>query len=262
MISEEGIGQSEFLWNVRSNQLIRRVFTQIWNDQALLVSFDGCGVFRDWRYKSDWKTSGGWNHVDQNPKTKPNRRCIQGLVSLTDQSEQTGGLIVYPQSHLHFTELVDVCKNEKDYVKVLDDHPIMRQGQTLGKLVHCRAGDLVLWDSRTIHCNSPATAPAERSLNQPVELLRIVAYVCMMPVSFIDEDKVEHFREQRQQIVENNQTLTHWSTTLVVGGQYRMEDFSERDFSPCRWKEHRLAQSILRSIHRLSKGTYLRPLTR
>ena len=267
VIDEEDVGQSDFLWSVRSNQLINRVFTQIWSDQALLVSFDGFGVLRDWRYKSDWKTKGAWNHVDQNRKIKPNRCCIQGFVSLTDQSERTGGLIVYPQSHLHFTELVDVCKNKKDYVKVLDNHPIMRQGKTMGNLVHCRAGDLVLWDSRTIHCNSPATAPAERSPNQPVDLLRIVAYVCTMPVSFIDADKLEHFREQRQQILENNQTLTHWSTTLVVGGQHTIDDFSEGDFShrcrfSCRWKEHRLAQSILRSIHRLSEGTSLRVLTR
>ncbi|CAF4230145.1 unnamed protein product [Rotaria sp. Silwood2] len=156
VISGYGIGQSDFLWNVRSNRKVKKVFAQLWNDQQLLVSFDGCGIFRDWRYNPTWKTSGGWNHVDQNPKLKPDRCCIQGLVSLTDQNEKTGGLIVYPRTHLRFTELSDVTKNANDFVKVSDDHSIMNQGKTLGKLVHCRAGDLILWDSRTIHCNSPS----------------------------------------------------------------------------------------------------------
>ena len=161
VISGSSVGQSDFQWSIRSNPEVKKIFSRIWNTQQLLVSFDGCGIFRDWRYNPSWKTTGGWNHVDQNPKLKPDRCCIQGLVSLTDQSEKTGGLIVYPRTHLRFTELSDVTKNSNDFVRVSDKHQIMNDGKTLGKLVHCRAGDLILWDSRTVHCNSPATAVEE-----------------------------------------------------------------------------------------------------
>jgi hypothetical protein len=219
VISGDGIGQSDFMWNIRSNRQVKQVYAGLWNTQQLLVSFDGCGIFRDWRYNPVWKTNGGWNHVDQNPKNKPDRCCIQGFISLTDQSEKTGGLVVYPRSHLRFTELCDVTKNSNDYVKVPSDHAIMSQGQTLGKLVHCRAGDLVLWDSRTIHCNSPATAIEERQKHEPVDLLRIVAYVSMSPPSFVHDQSLDEFREKRKQMVENNCTLTHWSTALVEGGK-------------------------------------------
>ena len=219
VISGSGVGQSDFLWNVRSNRQVKKVFTSIWNTQQLLVSFDGCGIFRDWRYNPAWKTNGGWNHVDQNPKIKPGQCCIQGLVSLTDQNEKTGGLIVYPRTHLRFTELSDVTKNSNDFVKVHDTHAIMNQGKTLGKLVHCRAGDLVIWDSRTVHCNSPAIAIEERNKDEPVDLLRIVAYVCMSPPSLIRDQTLDEFREKRKQMVENSCTLTHWSTELVVGGK-------------------------------------------
>jgi hypothetical protein len=219
VINGSGIGQSDFLWNVRSNRQVKRVFAHIWNNPNLLVSFDGCGIFRDWRYNPTWKTNGGWNHVDQNPKLKPDQCCVQGFVSLTDQSEKTGGLIVYPGTNLRFTELSDVTKNSRDFVKVTDTHPIMNQGQTLGKLVHCRAGDLVLWDSRTVHCNSPATAIEERNKDEPVDFLRIVAYVSMSPPSFIHGQTFEEFREKRKQMVENNCTLTHWSTEFVVAGK-------------------------------------------
>jgi hypothetical protein len=185
----------------------------------LLVSFDGCGIFRDWRYDPTWKTKGGWNHVDQNPTLKPNPCCIQGFVALTDQNETTGGLIVHPRSHLHFTELSDVTENTKDFVRVPTTHSIMNHGKTFGKLVHCKAGDMVLWDSRTIHCNSPATAIKERRKDEPVELLRIVAYVTMGPTSFVHGQTLDEFREKRKQMVENNCTTTHWSTELVLAGK-------------------------------------------
>jgi hypothetical protein len=92
----------------------------------------------------------------------------------------------------------------------------MDQGKTLGKLVHCRAGDLVLWDSRTIHCNSPATAIEERKKDEPVDLLRIVAYVSMSPTSLVHGQTLDEFREKRKQVVENNCTLNHWSTEVVL----------------------------------------------
>jgi len=218
VVSGSGIGQSDFLWNVRSHPQIKKVFTETWNDSQLLVSFDGCGIFRDWRYDPTWKTNGGWNHVDQNPKAKPDRCCIQGLMSLTDQDDTTGGLIVYPKTYLHFDELSDIVKNTDDFVKVPDTHPVMNQGKTLGKLVHCKAGDLILWDSRTIHCNSPAVNIEKRDKNEPAHLLRIVAYVCMSPISFVQGQTIEEFREKRKQMVENNCTLTHWSTEFRIGG--------------------------------------------
>ncbi|CAF4315567.1 unnamed protein product, partial [Rotaria magnacalcarata] len=216
VISGLGIGQSELLWSVRSNRQVKNIFARLWNTRQLLVSFDGCGVFRDWRYNSTWKTNGGWNHVDQNPKLKPDRCCIQGIVSLTDQNERIGGLIVYPRTHLRFTELCDVTKTSKDFVQVPSDHAIMDQGRTRGKLVHCRAGDLILWDSRLVHCNSPATAIEERRPNEPVDLLRIAVYVSMGPTAFVHSQTLDEFREKRKQMVENNYTTTHWSTELVV----------------------------------------------
>jgi len=195
---------------------VKKVFARIWNTQQLLVSFDGCGIFRDWRYNPSWKTSGGWNHVDQNPKVKPDRCCIQGFISLTDQNQTTGGLIVYPNTHSRFIELSDIVKKSHDFVKVPDTHPIMDQGKTLGKLVHCRAGDLVLWDSRTVHCNSPAISIEERDKDEPIDFIRIVAYVSMSPTTLVIGQTLDEFREKRKQMVENNITLTHWSTDLVV----------------------------------------------
>ena len=218
VIKGHGIGQSELLWNVRSNRLIKKVFARIWNTRQLLTSFDGCCTFRDWRVNSSWKTNGGWNHVDQNPKTKPDKCCIQGLVSLYDQNEKTGSLVVYPNTHLQFNELTNVVKSSKDFVMVRDHYSIMNNGKTRGKLVHCKAGDLILWDSRTVHCNSPAVAIDERKQDEPVDLLRIVCYVSMSPIQFIRNHTLEEFRQKRKDFVENNITTSHWGTELEIAG--------------------------------------------
>jgi hypothetical protein len=38
----------------------------------------------------------------------------------------------------------------------------------------------------------------------------------MSPTSFVHEQTLDEFREKRKQMVENNCTLTHWSTELVL----------------------------------------------
>lgn len=214
VINDCGIGQSDFMWNIRANRNIKRIYAGIWNTNALLVSFDGCGVFRDWRYDRQWKSKAGWYHVDQNPRMKPDRCCVQGFVSLTDQNETTGGLIVFPRTHLRFAQIEELGRRPRDFVMIPDTHPILDRGQAIGKLIQCQAGDFVVWDSRLVHCNSPSIVPQERDSRQPVELLRIVAYVSMSPTIFIRGQTVDHFRKQRKIYAQNNSTMSHWSTEL------------------------------------------------
>ncbi|CAF1361531.1 unnamed protein product [Adineta steineri] len=214
VVNSDGIGQSEFMWNIRSNRNVKRVYSQIWNTNELLVSFDGCGIYRDWRYDSEWKTKPAWYHVDQNPVIKPHRCCVQGFVSLTNQNEKTGGLIVFPHTHLRFQELSNLGNRRSDFLMIRSKHPIFDGGQAIGKLVQCQTGDLVLWDSRLVHCNSPAFLTDEIDRNQPIDLLRIVAYVSMSPTTFIRGYTLDEFRKQRKLLVQNNCTLSHWSTEL------------------------------------------------
>ncbi|CAF1136499.1 unnamed protein product [Rotaria sordida] len=92
LMANEGIGQSQFMWSVRGNPNVKKIFAQIWHTSELLVSFDAAGCFRDWHLNRTWKTSSGWYHCDQHPIRKPDRCSIQGLVSITDSNEFTGGL--------------------------------------------------------------------------------------------------------------------------------------------------------------------------
>merc|ERR1711879_414456 len=78
------------------------------------------------------------------------------------------------------------------------------------RLVSCRARDLVLWDSRCVHCNMPAvttpTSPCD-------ELLRIVVYVCMTPKAWATDEVLK----MRRQGYEVHLTSSHWPHKNVMG---------------------------------------------
>ncbi|UJR09465.1 hypothetical protein I4U23_013703 [Adineta vaga] len=138
VVNGDGIGQSEFMWTIRSNRNVKQVYSRIWNTNQLLVSFDGCGIYRDWRYNSQWKTKAGWYHVDQNPVLKPNLCCFQGFVSLTDQNETTGGLIVFPRTHQRFHQLNGISNRPRDFVMVPGTHPILIELKQLVNLFNVK----------------------------------------------------------------------------------------------------------------------------
>jgi len=158
---------------------VQRAFATIWGDDQLLASFDGANIFRPWHRSKQAeileKTGGSWFHVDQGT-TKPGLNCVQGLVSYMDATPATGGLCVIDGSHKKFADFLKyAATSEKDFVLVPRGDPLLNQGF---KLVTCRAGDLLLWDSRCIHCN---TAALVRPTSPSTELLRFVTYVCMTP---------------------------------------------------------------------------------
>jgi ectoine hydroxylase-related dioxygenase (phytanoyl-CoA dioxygenase family) len=161
------------------------VFASIWDEEPkkMLCSFDGANVFVPWHRTGleEYKTNGGWFHVDQGD-SKRGKHCVQGLLTLYDADDSTGGLNVIPGSHLYHDEMMKECPMKSgDFVSIPIDNPILHGTR---KLVTGKAGDLILWDSRTIHCSSPALRTPETSTD---ELLRAVAYICMTPQSLVKD---------------------------------------------------------------------------
>jgi len=177
-----GAGQADHMWKLRGEERVQRAFKKIWNTDRLLTSFDVFNLFRPWAYEEEWRTKGGWFHVDQNgnnPKRK-GFQCVQGLVNLYDADETTGGLTLIPKSHLDFPDMCARLKwpaSHGDFLPIHFMDPVLKE---VKKFVNAKAGDLCLWDSRTVHCNSPGITPSKK----PAEgwhLLRICLYVCMTP---------------------------------------------------------------------------------
>lgn len=205
LVNGRGVGQSAASWFVRTRKTVRSVFAHIWRDDDLITSFDGVNVFRPWHHGFQ-KTSGGWFHVDQG-RTMRNLQCVQGFVSLTNQGADTGGLVVIPGSHKHHDEVCQLAEDDQDYIEPSPNHPLLAMPK---RLVACRAGDLVLWDSRCLHCNSPALVEPSAPVDK---LLRAVIYVCMTPRAWSSAEDLSI----RRQGYEINVTTSHWPHRNIRG---------------------------------------------
>lgn len=168
-----GSNHNEFSWNSRTLPLVKTAFAKIWDDEEeLIVSYDACGAFRPFSHNKGWLTNGGWWHVDQNHQRGAHRQgkvTVQGLVTYYDATAETGGLCVIPGSHRHHAEVCMRAPSARmniDYVSIPRNDPVLTSQQAI--LVCAKAGDLILWDSRTVHCNTPALA----EVNYYSDLLR------------------------------------------------------------------------------------------
>ena len=63
MLVFNGFGQSDAMWNLRTNKTILSVFKKIYDCEDLVTSLDGFSVFVSHEQKSK-----SWLHIDQNPK--------------------------------------------------------------------------------------------------------------------------------------------------------------------------------------------------
>jgi hypothetical protein len=250
--SAKGFNHSQFLWQARLLPAVKRAFGLIWDTDDLLVSYDTGNVFRPWQYKREWKTLGGWWHADQNALKidRQGRRCVQGLVTYFDANEHTGGLCVIPGSHHTHEEVSQRSANgdkSNDYISIKKDDPVLANE---GLLIYAKAGDLILWDSRTVHCNTPALtvdayyfniaatscAATESKAKAPptatdapraslvsevtafdpnpsahFDIIRLVAYVCMLPVSQANDRCLE----QRKLAFVRRISTSHWPTQKI-----------------------------------------------
>lgn len=240
ILSGFGFNHSEFLWFIRQRPKVRQAFEAVWNSTNLLVSYDGANFFRPHAHPAGdptWKTSGGWWHVDQNGN-KPGHEgkcCVQGVVLLTDADASSGGLCVIPGSHREFTNLCQrnaLAKANKsvDYIPIPYDDAVLDQEKGWsGVLVGAKAGDMILWDSRTVHCNTPSFDDAQGVVSEslvpsgdteegaalggsgaetapPASLLRLAAYVCMTPAAWATNEAID----ERISCYQDKHGSSHW----------------------------------------------------
>jgi len=214
-----GIGHCAAQWFIRDVANVKASFAAVWDDEDLLTSFDGVTLWRPWTYHSHWKTNEGpsWMHIDQHPIGRPGKHCVQGLVNLLPTSPETGGNVVVPGSHRLFADIPKRYPERLarlhpmiDHFRYPNDDPALAGTQPIQ--AHMEAGDLMLWDSRTIHCSSPgAQTPSDAT-----SLLRAASLVCMMPRSKSNEKVLE----QRKAAVANMTSTTNWSDRFINADEF------------------------------------------
>jgi hypothetical protein len=214
-----GIGHSAVQWYIRGIPNLKTAFAAVWDTDELLVSFDGMALWRPWANNPNWKTNrgGSWLHIDQHPITRPGKQCVQGLVNLLPMSERTGGNVLVPGSHKKFHTIPDVYPERLrrvplsvDHFRFPSDDPMLAETPPI--MSHLEAGDLLLWDSRTIHCSSAAIEPPEYKPS----LMRAVSLVCMMPKRLTPPEVLD----ARKRAVEDVVSTTNWTDRFINADKF------------------------------------------
>ena len=214
-----GIGHAGAQWYIRDIPNLKKAFAQIWETDDLLVSFDGVTIWRPWTHNPAWKTNEGnsWLHIDQHPVGRPGKHCVQGLVNLLPTSESTGGNVVVPGSHKRFQDIPDDYAERLarihpsiDHFRFPNDDPGLKTTEPV--MAEMEAGDLLLWDSRTIHCSAPGIKEPESN----EQLLRAASLVCMMPTSKSNPAVIA----KRKAAVETLTSTTNWSDRFINADEF------------------------------------------
>jgi hypothetical protein len=202
IIKEYGIGQQQFMWNLRTHKKVVRVFKKLWGEEEELVcSFDGMSLHRPKELvpsiravtkREDIDKPTSWMHLDHTPDNP--HESVQAFVSLYENTAEDGCLLVYDGSHLLFNEFFVARKvaareeGKKKKVAKNNWYQLTPWDHEWFATRHCRLvrvaapkGCMVLWNSKTVH--SSAFALEDRV--NPV--MRMVLYVCMVPRRYVDK---------------------------------------------------------------------------
>jgi len=190
----------------RSNPKVVSIFQAMLQSQDIIISHDRWCLYRPTQesknkleYKHSWKTPSNL-HLDLNPWTY-NSGCtpinelefehmrdfskelngvsiltspnIQGVLSLTDNSEYDGGTLLVPGFHRFFAKWCSTLSSMKDQIargsQQEEENRLIWRGRGAGSYkfssfdpihslkqrITMRAGSLLIWDQRVVHGSSP-----------------------------------------------------------------------------------------------------------
>ena len=155
------------------------------------------------------------------------------MVNLLPVTEATGGNVLVAHSHKHFphhytddNKLFYKLRMEEvtdDWLEVDPNDAVVLQPQ---HLLSCllNPGDVLLWDSRVVHCSYPGKEGAQlpELWKEAHGIIRAGVMVSMMPAEQVTP---EVFR-QRIEAVHQRRTLTHWADKVAPLGEERPDQVS------------------------------------
>ena len=208
------MANSDAMWHVRSAPAVKEVFRAIWGCSDLLSSFDGIG----YRRCGEDGLELCW-HADQDRHHPAgSMQCVQAIVALSPSDRLTGGLKLLPRSHRFHASVShrgasspkrrQFLSREWQFAAVDDDDEVFRQCPAAVQ-PRMEPGDLVVWDSRTLHC---VEAPLSRDTTE-----RMIAYVSMVPAFMADAATVK----RRKSAYIYGMHSTHWPHHMVDRGEQR-----------------------------------------
>lgn len=156
-------------WKNRQNPKIVEVFRTLLGCQEIYVKRDRFNIMRPTKnikladgsvvQRDEWKTKNGWLHWDQNPWTERDAFRLQGMLLFTDQTATSGGFDCVPKFNLRWKDWGvnnppdpnQPSMLAKGVVPVPETDPMWNEVQH----ITCKAGSLIIWDSKMPHQNYP-----------------------------------------------------------------------------------------------------------
>ncbi|KAF2159296.1 hypothetical protein M409DRAFT_71081 [Zasmidium cellare ATCC 36951] len=200
MYHDYAVQHEKFMWDARCEPSVVEPFQKLWGTEDLLVSFDGMNLTFPVNPRP---TSAPWPHVDQSPLRK-GMQCVQGILNLAPNGPKDGGLVVLKKSS-KLNELFFKTHTMKegstwspaDWYGFSQEDVEWFQAKGCEMVKVCAdPGDLVLWDSRTVHYNVlPET-----------DNTRAVMYICYSPARFASEEDLQ----EKATLFHERTGTTHW----------------------------------------------------
>ncbi|KAK4958273.1 hypothetical protein LTR10_004699 [Elasticomyces elasticus] len=205
------VNHEAFVWKIRTEPGILKAFEEVWGTDDLIASFDGFNVSLPVNAKtgrSDIKTT----NIDQNPRKIDRFELYQGIANMAPNGPSDGGLVVLAGSHRHhekhfgqiggFRPHQDQGINENGYDYTAEDADWYRAQGCEEVKICANAGDLILWDSRTIHWNASPVG----------DQIRYITYVCYCPRSMATEQELQ----RKLEVFQERKGTTHWPNMSVI----------------------------------------------
>ncbi|KAK8858894.1 hypothetical protein IAR55_003125 [Kwoniella newhampshirensis] len=196
LFNRHGVHHEQFVWDIRSEPNLIDVFAKVWGTDELLVSYDGINISLPFKNVATATKTGfgaGSPHVDQSPN-RTHKHCIQGIVNLAPNGPDDGGLMVLEGSTPLYSEFFEAHIDQRpaDGWSWMDGHGFSPEDLKWFEARGCKwrkveagPGDVILWDSRTVHYGAPAKG------NVP----RVATYVCYKPAKNIRPEKLEERKQ-------------------------------------------------------------------
>ena len=192
----------KFMWDIRKEPGVVGAFAKVWDTDELLVSFDSLNI--SFPGRKDKPPRAPWPHIDQSP-FKRGMHCIQGIVNLSSAGPEDGSLMVLPRSNLHNDEFFDTQTDpanweKKDWRRFSEAEMQWWADKGLVPIrVHAEPGDLILWDSRTVHWGGEPTSKSD--------VIRCVVYASYSPAKLATEEALA----EKRRVFSVYGATTHWA---------------------------------------------------
>ncbi|KAF4313959.1 Phytanoyl-CoA dioxygenase [Botryosphaeria dothidea] len=198
-----------FVWRARQEPGVLDAFSLLWGTDKLIASFDGINFTLPTSARAPWKA---WPHIDQSPY-RTGLQCAQGIINFSPNGPKDGGLVVLKGSH-KLTESYFECheKDQKtwgstDWFGFTPEQVEWFKERGCEEIKVCAdPGDLIVWDSRTMHHNVVPEGDQTRAL----------VYACYAPAKFAKQETLE----KKKEFFEKRIGTTHWPHDNIFISSY------------------------------------------